>query len=240
MKKLKLSVVTCLLTLTLSANSQQGSTNASAKATFQSSSVNVLKPFTSSTLSSGPITTPWQPVLQQTIKTANNWNLVVTTAFEVGLYTDTTVKSKNMVSDTSTATAAVEIRVLVDGKESAPGPVVFSQRTQQLTAILEGAIARCLSVITNNTGGLQILLDTNCVQPEVIGLMQNTMAANSFIFGSLLLQSGQHSIVVEARQTAMGDNQLGSFKSTALLGKGTISVEAVRFIKDPSQPYELN
>ena len=95
------------------------STNASAKVTLQSSYLNVLGPVTNSTAGSGPITTDWQTVLQQNIKMANNHDLLITAAFEVGLYTQTTVSSKNMVIDTSTATASVKIRALVDGVEAA-------------------------------------------------------------------------------------------------------------------------
>src|SRR5215467_3025209 len=97
------------------------STNASAKVTLQSSYLNVLGPVTNSTAGAGPITTPWQTVLEQEIKTANNHDLLITAAFEVGLYTATTVSSKNMVTDTATATASVKVRAMVDGVEAAPG-----------------------------------------------------------------------------------------------------------------------
>ena len=215
------------------------STNASAKVTLQSSYVNVLGPVTNSTGGSGPITNDWQTVLEQDIKMANNHDLLITAAFEVGLYTQTTVSSKNMVTDTSTATASVKVRALVDKVEAAPGEVVYGKRTQQLTATLEGAIAGCLSIVTNGSGGLQIVLDTNCVQPEVIGLLQDTVSANSFIFGSLNLSSGFHNIQIQAQISALGDNQNGTFTAAALLGKGTLAAESVRLAKDPPYPYIL-
>jgi hypothetical protein len=65
---------------------------------------------------------------------ANNHDLLITAAFEVGLYTSTTVSSKLMVFDTSTATASVQVKALVDGVEASPGEVVYGKRTQQLTA----------------------------------------------------------------------------------------------------------
>src|SRR5207244_3303874 len=155
------------------------STNASAKVTLQSSYLNVLGPITASTSTHTNITSGWQTVLEQSIKTANNHDLLIGAAFEVGLYTSTTVSSKNMVTDTSTATASVKVRALVDGVEAAPGQVVYGKRTQQLSATLEGAIAGCLGIVTNSAGGLQIVLNTNCVAPEVIGLLQDTVSANS-------------------------------------------------------------
>jgi hypothetical protein len=216
------------------------STNASAKVTLQSSYLNVLGPVTNSTSGSGPITTDWQTVLQQSIKMANNHDLLITAAFEVGLFTQTTVNSKNMVPDTSTATASVKVRALVDGVEAAPGQVVYGKRTQQLTATLEGAIANCLSIITNGSGGLQIVLDTNCVQPEVVGLLQDTVSANSFMFGALNLSSGFHNIEIQAQISALGDNQNGTFTAAALLGKGTLAAESVRLANDAPYPYILN
>src|SRR6266704_923563 len=129
------------------------STNASAKVTLQTSYLNVMGPVSSATGGSGPITTDWQTVLEQNIKMANNHDLLLNAAFEVGLYTQTTVSSKNMVTDTATSTASVKVRALVDGVEAAPGEVVYGKRTQQLTATLEGAIAGCLGIVTNGAGG---------------------------------------------------------------------------------------
>ena len=215
------------------------STNASAKVTLQTSYLNVMGPVSSSTSGAGPITTDWQTVLEQNIKMANNHDLLLNAAFEVGLYTQTTVSSKNMVTDTATSTASVKIRALVDGVEAAPGEVVYGKRTQQLSATLEGAIAGCLSIITNSAGSLQIILDTNCVLPEVIGLIQDTVSANSFSFGALNLSSGYHNVKIQAQIAAMGDNQSGTFTATALLGKGTMTAESVRLAKDPPYGYVL-
>src|SRR5436190_20614230 len=71
----------------------------------------------------------WQTLLANTIKTANQKDLFINASFEVGLFTQTKVTSKNMTSDTSTATANVQVRVLLDGKEVEPGKVVYGRRT---------------------------------------------------------------------------------------------------------------
>ena len=213
------------------------STNASAKVTLQSSYLNVLGPITASTGTTSNISSGWQTVLEQAIKTANNHDLLINAGFEVGLLTQTTVSSKNMVTDTSTATASIKVRALVDGVPAAPGEVVYGKRTQTLSATLEGAIANCLSVATNSAGGLQIILDTNCVQPEVIGLLNDSVSANSFLFAAPNLSSGFHDIQIQARIDALGDNQNGSFTATGLMGKGTMTAESVRLAKDPVYPY---
>jgi hypothetical protein len=237
----KLGTVLCALTtLALAApwSSLGGSTNASAKVTLQTSAVNVLGPITNST-SGTDITSGWQTVLEQNIKTANNYDLLVTAAFEVGLYTATTVSSKNMVTDTSTATASVQVQTLVDGKLAPPGVITYGKRTQQLSAQLEGAIAGCLSIITNSAGNPQIVLDTNCVLPEVIGLIQDTVSASSFIFTAPGLSSGFHSIKIQAKIEAAGDNQNGTFTAIGLVGKGTMTAESVRLVQDPPFPYVI-
>ena len=213
------------------------STNAAAKVTLQSSYLNVLGPITASTGTTSNISSGWQTVLEQAIKTANNHDLLINAGFEVGLLTQTTVSSKNMVTDTSTATASIKVRALVDGVPAAPGEVVYGKRTQTLSATLEGAIANCLSVATNSAGGLQIILDTNCVQPEVIGLLNDSVSANSFLFAAPNLSSGFHDIQIQARIDALGDNQNGSFTATGLMGKGTMTAESVRLAKDPVYPY---
>jgi len=221
-------------------SSLAGSTNASAKATLQTSYLNVLGPITNSTAGSGPISSGWQTVLEQNLKMANNHDLVINAAFEVGLYTATTVSSKLMVTDTSTATASVKVRALVDGLEAAPGEIVYGKRTQQLSATLEGAIAGCLSIVTNGAGGLQIVLDTNCVLPEVVGLLQDTVTANSFVFAAPNLSSGFHNVQIQAKIDALGDHQNGTFTAAALVGKGTMTAESVRLAQDPPFPYILD
>src|SRR6266550_9138135 len=105
----------------------------------------------------------WHTLLANKIKTANQKDLFISASFEVGLYTDTLVRSKLMVSDTTTAKASVKVRVVLDlGKANErvvePGEVVYGRRSQTLTATLEGAIAGCLSVVTNVNGTLSIVL----------------------------------------------------------------------------------
>jgi hypothetical protein len=218
---------------------QADNTNASAKVTIQSSLLNVLGPITASTATPTNISSGWQTVLEQDIKMANNHDLLIGASFEVGLLTSTTVSSKLMVTDTSTATASVKVRALVDGVPAVPGEVVYGKRTQQLSATLEGAIAGCLTIITNSAGSLQIVLNTNCVAPEVISLLDDSVSANSFIFGALNLSAGFHDIQIQARIDALGDNQNGSFTAAGLLGKGTLSAESVRLANDPAFPYVI-
>ena len=233
MKKLLIAI---LAIASLSATAQ--SINANAKATFETSYLALLGPLTAST-AAGAIEGPWNTVLEQGLKTASQWDLTIVPSFEVGLLTLTSVSSKNMVIDIATATACVKVRVLVDGVVAAPGEVVYGKRTQQLSATLEGAIAGCLSIITNASGALTITLNTNCVAPETISLLQDTVSANSFTFVSPNNSTGVHVLQVQAKISAKGDNQNGSFQAVGLLGKGTMTVESSRTTKQSLAPYVL-
>ena len=230
-------IVCCLAVLLapLCVYGQNSSINGNAKATFVTDYLALLGPYTASTSGPGQITSPWTTVLSQELKTANNWDLRVEPSFEVGLLTQTTVQSKNMIADTSTATGSVKVRVKVDGNVIAPGEVTYGKRTQTLTATLEGAIGGCLTntVITNSTGGIVVIttVNTNCVLPEIIGLLDDSVNANSFQFVAPAVGTGVHEITVEAQIAAMGDNQSGTFTAAALIGKGTLTVESSRLAK---------
>ena len=177
-----------------------------------------------------PETVGWQTLLSNTIKTANQKDLFVNASFEVGLYTDTLVKSKNMVSDTSTADAAVRVRVLLDGHRVVePGEVTFGRRKQTLSATLEGAIGGCL---TNDPLTGSIIVDTNCVQPEIIQLILETLDAASFNFIATDVPQGIHTIEVQAAVENSTTAQLGSAVAKALVGKGAVTIESVRLIKN--------
>src|SRR6266568_3913313 len=97
------------LALAAPLSSYADSTNASAKVTIQTSYLNVLGPITNSTAATD-INSGWQTVLEQDLKMANNHDLLMVASFEVGLFTSTTVQSKNMVADTSTASELRPLR----------------------------------------------------------------------------------------------------------------------------------
>ncbi len=227
------------LALALSTAGFAQSVNGNIKATFQTSYIALLGPFATSTGGTGPITSPWTTILEQDLKTANNWDLVIVPSFEVGLLTSTSVSSKNMITDVTTASASVKVRVLIDGVQAAPGEITYGKRTQTLSATLEGAIAACLSIVTNASGALTIVLDPTCVSPETIGLLEDTVSANSFTFVAPNQPVGVHRIQIQAQIAVMGNAQNGTFTAAALLNKGTMTVESSRTLKTSPQPYVL-
>jgi len=200
----------------------------SSKVTAKTANLTLLK---STTNSFG-----WQTLFSNTIKTANQKDLFISASFEVGLYTQTLVSSKGMVKDTSTADANVQVQVLLDGTPVEPGAVVYGRRIQTLSATLEGAIAGCLSV-DPLTGS--IVLDETCVKPEIIDLVLETMDAASFNFVAVDVPQGVHTISVQARVDTATSTQTGSASAKGLIGKGAMTVESVRLIKDANVVLDL-
>ena len=230
MKVTNSQFMVAMLALSLAAVSGYAQTSQpSAKVTAKTANLTLLPPTTTQG--------EWHTVLANSIKTANQKDLFISASFEVGLYTDTLVKSKLMVSDTTTAKADVKVRVVLDlgtGAERVvePGEVVYGRRSQTLSATLEGAIAGCLSVVTNLDGSLGIVLNQACVQPEVIDLILDTMDAASFNFVAVDVPQGVHTVSVQAQIETTGTVQNGTFEARALVGKGAVTVESVRLIKN--------
>ena len=213
------------LVLPLTLNKVQAAGVPSSKATFQTSDL-VLIPETSGT-------SDWVTVLSGILKVPQNKDLFISGSLEVGLFTQTEVQSKGNKKDTSSATVSIQVRALLDGEVVPPGIVTYAARTQTLSATLEGAIAGCLTIVTNADGSLSIVLDEACVTPEIIDLILATLSAASFDFVAVDVPVGVHTISLQARITSTGSAQNGSFTALGFVGKGTLTVEQQRLVKTP-------
>ncbi len=211
------------LSMLLAVTTSHAAGQPSSKVTFQTSDL-VLIPETTGT-------SDWVTVLGNVIKTAQNKDMFISGSLEVGLFTQTLVRSKGMKKDTSTATVSIQVRALVDGEIVPPGVVTYAARTQTLSATLEGAIAACLTIVTNADGSLSIVLDEDCVEPEVIELILSTLNAASFDFVAVDVPQGVHTVSLQARITSSGSAQEGSFSALGFVGKGTVIVESVRLAR---------
>ncbi len=201
-----------LLSLGVGGTLAAENSNASAKYTAQITELTVLQAaYADDTTSSD--WSGWTTILEQTIKTANDKDLIINASLLSGLYTETNVKSKGGVKDTSTAAAAVLLRVKVDGNTVHPGiPIIFNARVQRLAAKLGGF-------------GDPLL-------PEEIELLIGTLSANSFTFIAPDLSSGPHTVTVEAACWAGASAQDGSAIAGAVIGLGSVTIEEVRMIRD--------
>ena len=200
----------------------------SAKVTAKVGGINVISSLTVGINTTNTSATEWQTILENNIKTANQKDLFINPSLEVGLLTDTLVRSKNGVPDTSLASAGVEVRVLIDNQEALPGIVTYGRRTQTLTATFQGLIDGCL--VFDPVAG-SVTIDETCVLPEELQLILETMNANSFNFIKADVASGVHKVEVQARINLGGSAQLGSAKAEALIGKGSVTIESVRMIR---------
>lgn len=181
----------------------------------------------------------WVTVLNNSLKTSNQKDLLITASLECGLFTSTLTSSKLMQKDTSSATSSVQVRVLLDGRQVEPGVVVYGRRTQTLSSTLEGALSGCLQISTNADGTLSIVLNEACVTPEVIELVLESMDAASFQWVAVDVPQGVHQISVQARIDTSGSATTGSWSALATIGKGTFSAESIRLIRDPNVILEV-
>lgn len=172
----------------------------------------------------------WTKVLETVIKTPNKKDLLIGVSFETGLYTQTLVKSSGGTKDTSNATATLKIRVKVDGNPAKPGDVVYDKRSQTLSAVLGGYYANCLD--ENEDGIIDVTSECDLL-PEEIELILDTMAAHHFNFVVANLLPGEHTVKVEAMIDTDTSYQSGSASATALVGKGSLTVEEVRATNSP-------
>jgi hypothetical protein len=176
-------------------------------------------------------TNGWVTILASPIKTPASKEIYVSASLEAGLYTQTLASSKNNKKDTSTASVAIQVRTLIDNTPMPPGTVTYAARTQTLSATLEGAIAGCLSTVTNGDGTTSIILDQNCVTPETIELILTTLNAASFNFVASNVPVGTHTISLQARISSTTSVDTGTASASALVGKGTMIAQIVRAVR---------
>jgi hypothetical protein len=217
MRKVTIAIVVILLATGVAfAQSQQ-----SSKAAAQAGAISVLSPDESSGVDS------FVTIMSGSVKTSQQKDLFLGVSLECGLYTRTLSKSKGGNKDTSMAEAGVRVRVLIDGVEAAPGEVTFCRRSQELSATFQGLIDGCLSV--DDLGN--VILDEECLLPEEIELVLDTMSANTFNFLHADAGVGTHFVEVQAMIDLGTDAQAGDAEARATLGKGSLTIEEVRLIK---------
>ena len=162
-------------------------------------------------------------IMSTQIKTSNQKTLFINPSLECGLFTQTTVRSKGGVKDTSTASATIQMQVLVDGVAASPGVVVYCSRTQELSATLGGIVTSCSDVNGDGTTTAEECELTD----EEISLLLNTMDATSFNFGANV-GSGVHKIEVMAKISTSTSTQTGTAEAFATIGKGSVVVTEQR------------
>ncbi len=192
----------------------------------------------------------YQTIFSQDIKTPTGKDLFIDVSLECGITTNTAVMSKALERALATAEASVMIKVLVDGDEVLPGEICFASRMQTLVAEFAGDFSDCISLVDTDNDGMPdaVVVDEECTQAEFLQLILKTLNANSFNFIATDLVAGVHKIEVQAkliytdrdgaevvvdRPELDGTTYAWSHSaSNAWLGKGSVTVELVRMIKD--------
>ncbi len=168
----------------------------------------------------------WTDLLSASIKTSEQKDLILGVSLETGLFTRTLVKSKGGTPDTQWAEARVEVRVLVDDTSIAdPGVVTFDKRFQQLMAKF-GGIMNCTDLDADG----HIDYNECTLTEEELELILDTMAAHHFNFALTNVGSGVHTVKLQARVRT--DTSSGQASATGAVGKGALTVEEVRLVKD--------
>lgn len=175
---------------------------------------------------------PWKTVLSTTIKTPNKKDLLIGASFETGLYTQTQVKGKLGSTDTSSASATLKVRLLIDKRENYAYPhwVVYDKRAQTLSATLGGVISSCQDL--NGDGVIDVA--TECtVTDEMIELILDTMAAHHYNFVAANLTPGDHTVEVQVSIDTSAGSGAGTASAMAGVGRGSLTVEEVRATNMP-------
>ena len=149
-------------------------------------------------------------------------DLLIGVSLQSSLLTDTLAKGKNGSTDSQMACASLDVTVLVDGVEAAPGPVRFSHRCQTLNTVLGGVIGSCTD--TNGDGVIDVATECS-VTDEQIQLILDTTSANHFNFIAPNVGTGDHVIKVVADVTANGTS---TATGQVAVNVGSLSVEVVR------------
>lgn len=207
-----------------------------------------------------------------TIKVPQDKELLVGVSAEIGITTDTSIKGQNGGSAKALADGSAWVIVTAtptdggDPIEAAPGPIMLSQRIQELEATLGGVIEEC----ADTTGGTdaaglnpgdagyvdtpdgKITVAIECtVTDEQIGLMQKTLASHHFNFILPDMTAGVYDIKahfftraeanvnIDEVSVANGGTVSGSSYAEAFVGKTMVTVQQVRAVKDSLEDVDI-
>ncbi len=182
----------------------------------------------------------------------------------IGLSAVTLVTTLNKVSSkggnksTAKAEAGIMAKIVLseingtNSTECLPGPIVFDRRLVELSATLEGQIAACLTVCTGESTGCipgDIILDKDCVEPEVIELLQESESAHHFNFWCPNVSPGEYTVKAQMKVTQLAETRDGCSDedleldcvadATVIVGPLSLTAEVVRPV-DRNNPIEFD
>jgi hypothetical protein len=213
-KYISLGVVAVLVALLVAGLVSAGTGQPAAKATADVSAITLIDPTEEA---------DWTTILSNEIKTPNQKDLFIDVSLECGLYTDTKVDSLGGYLDRAEAEASVQVKVLIDGEPALPGSVTFCKRSQILEAEFMGLLTdedgnvcievtevSCTDPTDPTTCEHVVTIDEDCLRPETLRLILETMNANSFNFIAPNLTPGTHEVEVQAKVESFIESTLDS------------------------------
>lgn len=167
--------------------------------------------------------------LKTTIQTPNAGStaLVIRPSLVTGLYTKTTVTK---LSPDSTASAGIQVRVLLDNNVVAPGSnygkpagpedgwIYYDKRYQQLSTNI-------FTAIENDTTYCTDPADPTVQEPCYISLVQSTLSAHSFDFVAGNVGQGTHTVEVQWRFDPVAT---GTDNEAACVGQSVVTVQQAK------------
>jgi len=160
----------------------------------------------------------WTTIAGFNTKTSQGKMLTILTTGECGLYTETNVSTQKGKKESVTASGAVYFRVLVNGVPTVPTQVTYCSRMQTLSAALQGIIDQCPVV-----DGMISTADC-AYADESIGLILQTMDANSFVFAQ---PTTAGTIKVELQAKIVSSTDTGTNPNSSANAWGSIGNIAV-------------
>lgn len=174
--------------------------------------------FTSSDVNLMKANMDWTTIASFSTKTSQNKLLTILTTGECGLYTETNVSTQKGKKESVTANGAVYFRVLVNGVPTTPTQVTYCSRMQTLSAALQGIIDQCPVV-----DGIISTADCQYAD-ESIGLILQTMDANSFVFAAPTSAGG---VKVELQAKIVSSTDTGTNPNSSANAWGSVGNIAV-------------
>jgi hypothetical protein len=168
----------------------------------------------------------WKDVLQTTLTTAQKKNLAMRVELEAGMHTDAPTRGRAFPGEVS-ARGQLEVRVLVDGAQVAPGPLVISESTQPQMTRFGDLLSSCADTNADGT----VLFDECIFTLEEQRRVLRALDARALSFSLDDIDTGTHDLRVQARVRVSSQGASGSASAGAWLGRGTISLEEVRLVK---------
>jgi hypothetical protein len=169
----------------------------------------------------------WKDLLHTTLTTPQRKNLVMVVALEAGLHTNVPARARPASGAESSARGTLELRLLVDGKQVAPGPLVLAENSQEVMTRFGDLLSSCTDTDSDGTVYASECIFTLEEQRRVLRALD--MHALSFALDDI--DTGTHDLRVQARITVTSQGASGSASAGAWIGRGSITVEEVRLVK---------